>query len=165
MSWVRLLSTQSSCLYCPTIFLSYSANKIIGTSGRRCSRSPLGGRLAMTLVDRYFHHYSIPFFFSVATFSHRRSAWIKKLIQPKWLEMAKNLGFDPFPDPVGHFWATWRPFWIQQAVSECPRRRQAGIFFTFSLFSPLSRPFLIEGVLGSKNLFSQSGWKWPITQS
>ena len=34
-------------------------------------------------------------------------------------------------------------------------------FFTFS-FSP-SRPFLIEGVLGSKNLFSESGSKWPIT--
>ena len=53
-----------------------------GTSGRRCSRSVLGGRLAMTLVDRYFHHYFpfFPFFFSVATFSHRRSARIKKLI-------------------------------------------------------------------------------------
>ena len=53
---------------------------------RRCSRSPSGGRLATTLVDRYFHHYffSIPFSiffpFSVATFSHRRSARIKKLI-------------------------------------------------------------------------------------
>ena len=33
----------------------------IGTSGRRCSRSPLGGRLATTLVDRYFHHYFPPF--------------------------------------------------------------------------------------------------------
>ena len=33
-----------------------------GTSGRRCSRSVLGGRLAMTLVDRYFHHF-FPFFF------------------------------------------------------------------------------------------------------
>ena len=30
---------------------------IIGTSGRHCSRSPLGGRLGTTLVDRYFHHY------------------------------------------------------------------------------------------------------------
>ena len=28
-----------------------------GTSGRRCSRSQLGGRLATTLVERYFHHY------------------------------------------------------------------------------------------------------------
>ena len=28
-------------------------------------------------------------------------------------------------------------------------------FFSFSLFSP-SRPFLIDGVLGSKNLFSKS---------
>ena len=34
-----------------------SKRSSIGTSGRRCSRSPLGGRLATTLVDRYFHHY------------------------------------------------------------------------------------------------------------
>ena len=65
---------------------------IIGTSCRRCSWSPLGGRLATTLVDRYFHHY-FPF----------------------------------------------------------------SIFFSHSP----SRPFLIEGVLGSKNLFSESCVKWP----
>ena len=56
-----------------------------GKSGWHCNRSPFGGRLATTLVDRYFHHY----------FLH-------------------------FP------------------------------------FSPL-QPFLIEGALGSKNLFCQSG--------
>ena len=33
------------------------ALQIFGTSGRRCSRSPLGSRLVTTLVDRYFHHY------------------------------------------------------------------------------------------------------------
>ena len=33
---------------------------------------------------------------------------------------------------------------------------------SFPFFSP-SRPFLIEGVLGSKNLFSESCLKWPIT--
>ena len=33
-----------------------------GTCGRHCSWSPLDGRLAMTLVDRYFHHY-FPFHF------------------------------------------------------------------------------------------------------
>ena len=65
-----------------------------GTSGWRCSRSSLGGRLATTIVDRYFHHH---FFF---------------------------FHFIHFP------------------------------------FSP-SRPFLIEGVLGSKNLFSESCVKWP----
>ena len=42
----------------------------ISTSGRRCSRSPLGGRLATTLVDRYFHHY-FPFFFSIPFFLRR----------------------------------------------------------------------------------------------
>ena len=54
------------------------------------------------------------FHFSVATFSHRRSARIKKLILRKLLKMANNLGLDPFPDPVGHFGAPWRPFWILQ---------------------------------------------------
>ena len=41
--------------------IAYNAK--IGTSGRHCSRSALGGRLATMLVDRYFHHY-FPFFFS-----------------------------------------------------------------------------------------------------
>ena len=89
----------------------------------------------MTIVDRYFHHYFTFFFpfhfpFSVATFSHRRSARIKKLIWRKWFETVNNLGLDPFPDPVGHFGAPWRPFCI-------------------------SRP-LIGRVLGSKTLFSES---------
>ena len=33
--------------------------------------------------------------------------------------MPKNLGVDTFPDPVRHFWAPWRPFWILQAVRRC----------------------------------------------
>ena len=27
-----------------------------------------------------------------------------------------NLGLDPFPDPVGNFWAPWRPFWISRTL-------------------------------------------------
>ena len=27
-----------------------------------------------------------------------------------------NLGLDPFPDPIGHFWAPWRPFWISRPL-------------------------------------------------
>ena len=56
---------------------------------RQCkhpSQSPFGGevtvavgRLAMTLVYRYFHRF-FPHFFPVVTFSHTRSARIKKLI-------------------------------------------------------------------------------------
>ena len=57
---------------------------------------------------------SFHFFFSVATFSHRRRARIKKLILRKWLEMANNLGLDPFPDPVGHFGAPWWPFGLRR---------------------------------------------------
>ena len=69
----------------------------IGTSGRRCSRSPLGGRLATTLVATISNVIFFFFFFS----------------------------------------------------------------FFFS-FSP-SSIFLIEGVLGSRNLFSKSGSERPIT--
>ena len=35
------------------------------------------------------------------------------------------------------------------------------IFSIFHFFSPLSQPFLIEGVLGSKNLFSESCLECP----
>ena len=30
----------------------------------------------------------------------------------------KNLGVDPFPDPIGHFVAPWRPFWIFEVLKE-----------------------------------------------
>ena len=55
----------------------------IGTSGRRCSRSPLGGRLATTLVATisaviFFFSFFLFFSFPVVNFSHRRSARIKK---------------------------------------------------------------------------------------
>ena len=54
--------------------------------------------------------------------------------------MANNLGLDPFPDPVGHFGLPWQPFWI-------------------------SRPLIgwKSGMLGSKNLFSESCSQHPIT--
>ena len=58
----------------------------------------------------YFCHYDhftprfCPVFSSVIYFSHRRSAWIKKLILQKLMGAPKNL--------VGHFWPPWRPFWI-----------------------------------------------------
>ena len=58
------------------------------------------------------------------------SAWIKKLIKTKLTVAPKSLGVDPFPDPVGHFGAPWQPFWIFEV--------------------------LIEGMIGSKNLFSKS---------
>ena len=35
--------------------------------------------------------------------------------------MPKNLGVDTFPDPVGHFGAHWRQFWILQAVRRSSR--------------------------------------------
>ena len=48
------------------------------------------------------------FFPSVATFSHRMSARIKKLILRKLLRTPKNLGVDTFPAPLCHFGAPWR---------------------------------------------------------
>ena len=37
----------------------------------------------------------------------------------------KNLGVDTFPDPLCHFGAPWRPFWILQAVRRCRRLASA----------------------------------------
>ena len=58
--------------------------------------------------------------------NHRRSAWRKKLILRKLPRMPKNLRVDTFPDPVGHFGAPWRPYWILQAVWRCRRCGVAG---------------------------------------
>ena len=55
--------------------------------------------------------------------------------------MANNLCLHSFPDPVCHFVAPWWPF---------------RIFWRWY-------HVLIEGVLGSKNLFSESRSEWPIT--
>ena len=60
----------------------------------------------------------------------RSMAVIKKLILRKLMGAPKDLGVDPFPDPVGHFGAPWRPFWIFEV--------------------------LIEGMIESKNLFCES---------
>ena len=69
----------------------------------------------MTIVDPYFHY---SFLFSVTTFSHGRSAWIKKHIQRKLTGAPKYLEVDTFPDPVGHFGAPWWPFWIFEFLEE-----------------------------------------------
>ena len=45
---------------------------------------------------------------------NRKAPWIKKLIQQKLTGAPKNLGLDPFPDPVGNFLAPLSPFWILQ---------------------------------------------------
>ena len=88
--------------------------------GRRRSG---GSLLAMTQWPLKTPFFSFSFFsffsfFSVVYFSHRRSAWIKKLIQRKLTGAPQNLGVDPFPDPVGHFGAPWRPFWIFEVLIE-----------------------------------------------
>ena len=88
-------------------------NFTIGTSVRRSSRSafgrPTGNDVSGHYKRHYFLYFFFLFFFPVVHFSHRRSA----------------RGVDPFPDPVGHFEAPWRPFWILQAVRRCRRLASA----------------------------------------
>ena len=53
--------------------------------------------------------------------------------------MPQNLGVDTCPDPVGHFGAHWRPFWILQAVRRCRRWASAPgatrlVFFLFFVY-------------------------------
>ena len=105
-----------------------------GMSMRRSSGRRSGGRLlAMTqwpVFPSVFSFFFPLFFPSVAIFSHRRSARIKKRIQRNLTGAPKNLGVDHFPDPGGHFGTPWRPCWIFEV--------------------------LIEGIIKSKNLFSES---------
>ena len=108
-----------------------------GTSVRHSSRSAFGRSTGNDVSGNYFHHsfFSPPFFFSsVTTFSHKRSARIKKLIL---MGTPKNLWVDLFSDPVGHFGAPWKPFWI------------------FEVFT--------EVMIESKNLFCESWSEDPIT--
>ena len=78
--------------------------------GQMCSAwssSKIGMTAIFTIIIS-----TIPFFFSVTTFSHTRSALINKLILWKLTGAHKNLGVDTFPDPVGHFGAPMRQYWI-----------------------------------------------------
>ena len=81
-------------------------------------------------------------------------------------------------DPVCRWYLHTFTFVLARAVGVAVVRRSGcrlattlvatkNVFIFFSFFPPVffspSSPFLIEGVLGSKNLFSESGSKWPIT--
>ena len=90
------------------------------------------GRLAMTLVATIFSfspRFFFRFFSSVVTFSHRRSARIKKPILRKLIGVPKNLGLDPISRPCRQFWGPLAAILdiaggaVLQAVSQCPRRR------------------------------------------
>ena len=59
-----------------------------------------------------------------------------------------NLGIDTFPDPIGHFGAPWRPFWILQAVRRC--RRWA------------SAPFAARLVCWLRLDYSMKVHSWPL---
>ena len=79
-----------------------------------------------------------PFSPPVTTFSNRRSARIKKLNLLKLLRTPKKLGVNTFPNHLGHFGAP-------------------GGHYGFQGYPP----FLIEGVLGSRNLISESCLERP----
>ena len=121
----------------------------IGTSMRCSSRLAFERSTGNDVSGHYKHHYSwrerVAFqrsaFSSVATFSHRRSAWIKKLFSESCLEHPKTLGKTPFQDPIGHFGAPWRPFWILQVVRRC-RRLASAPFAARLVFITLLNKFL-----------------------
>ena len=87
----------------------------------------------MTIVDCSFHYSFL--FFSGTTFSHRKSARIKKLVLLKLTVAPNDLGVHPFPDPVGHLGSpggyfgllrfSWKE-WSNQAVRCCRRCGVAG---------------------------------------
>ena len=73
---------------------------------------PAGNDILATIFIIILYFFPHFFFSTVATFSHRRCAWIKKLIL-RWLAGAnKNLGVGTFRDPVGHIGVPWRPLWF-----------------------------------------------------
>ena len=138
---------------CPENPIYFLLEQLIGYWRERAAfqrsafgRSTAGNDVVATIFIRIFFLFFSFFppcfshFSSVTTFSHR-SARIKKLILPKLLRTPKNLGVDSFPDPVRHFGAPWRPFWILQAVRRC--RRLASAPFAARLvysYCPICKP-------------------------
>ena len=89
--------TSSSRIILPFLFLNQagayqSLGWDIGTSVPCSSRSGFGQSTGNAQSSHYKHNY-VPFFsFSVATFFHRRRAWIKKLISRKLTGVPKTWG-------------------------------------------------------------------------
>ena len=86
------------------------------------------GHLAFGLLTRTVGVPVGPNGTDVATFSHKRSAWIKKLFLQKFSGAPKNLRVDTFPDPVSNFEAPWRPFLILKVVRHFRRWVSAPLF-------------------------------------
>ena len=111
--WLNLINSKLSTFTDMRLILAQAVAVVVG----RCS----GNWLAVTIVEWYFHHSFPPllFYFSVTTFSCRKAPAprIKKPIQ--LIDgSAQNPGVNPFPDPVSHFGAPWRPFWIFEVLIE-----------------------------------------------
>ena len=83
--------------------------------GRSTTGNDVVATILISLISVLFSPFSP---FSAVTFSHRKSAWIKKLISQKLAGAPKNLGVHPFPDPIGHFGAPWQPFQIFEVLRE-----------------------------------------------
>ena len=116
---------------------------LIQKLARTCGVPAVGVRAVDCWQTTQWPLFSSVFFFppcsSIATFSHRRSGRIKKLIQRKLLRMPKNLGVHPFPDPV--------------AATNLRMVTHQG-------WSPTEK----EGVVGSKKLFRESCLDCPQNQ-
>ena len=67
----------------------------------------------------------------------------------------KELGLDPFPDPVGNFGAPWQPFWILQSV----------LVFSIHLYSSLLISARLNGGVALKVLKFYSPGIYPQNSS
>ena len=111
----------------------------------------------MTLFSLFWHE--CRHCISTSSSSPSRPFLIERLLRSKnffsksWRERPKT-----FPDPLCHFGAPWRPFWILQAVRRC--RRLASAPFS----ARLVLHFLYTGLNGSV-VFSDCVWKLYPTSS
>ena len=79
-----------------------------------------GGRLATTLANCYYHNSFLHLHFSAS--SPSQPILIEWLLWKTYLikvdRSAKNWKTNPIPDPIRHFVAPWRPFWIIEVLIE-----------------------------------------------
>ena len=65
-----------------------------------------------SLFSLFISSISSPSFILSQKISNRMALRIKKKIWRKLMTAPLNLWVQPFPDLLGHFWASWWPFWI-----------------------------------------------------
>ena len=82
--------------------------------------------------------------------------------------MPKNLGVNTFPDPIGHFGAPWRPFWIFQAVRHCrqwasaPFTARLVLYYVVRMVTLSPEAYYLQGTLSWRNIVSGPSCLWDI---